>query len=202
VGFANPLAALNRALPAGISTLPPRVLAHTMAIAPRQFGDISAIYPACSIYSGRRSAAASPSLRHFRVFRRLPVLQRQPASRAEARTVVPIPGWREGASDRPTTACRSWSESPAPSMFVVTEAEAAAIRAAFEQRRSLSGHSCTNAPGHFPALTHVATKFGGLQPNAIEPRSSSRISLGRRYSRDGLHVASAKADLGLQSRCG
>ena len=63
-------------------------------------------------------------------------------------------------------------------------------------------HAPTRRAGHFPALTHVATKLGGLQPNAIEPRSSSRISPGRRYSRDGLRVASAKADLGPQSRCG
>jgi hypothetical protein len=73
-------------------------------------------------------------------------------------------------------------------------------------RRNGVRYPGVNAPtrraGHFPALTHVATKFGGLQPNAIEPRSSSRISPGRRYSRDGLHVASAKADLGPQSRCG
>lgn len=63
-------------------------------------------------------------------------------------------------------------------------------------------HAPTRRAGHIPALTHVATKFGGLQPNANEPRSSSRISPGRRYSRDGLRVASAKADLGPQSRCG
>ena len=39
-------------------------------------------------------------------------------------------------------------------------------------------------------------------PVPIEPPSSFRISPERRYWRDGLRVASAKADLGPQSRCG
>ena len=104
MGFANPLAALNRALPVGISTLPPRVLAHIMANAPPVRRYLGYLPGVLDLLWKEVGGCVAPRFGNFRVLRRLPVLQRHRQAGAEVRTVVPI--YRAGGRVRLIVGCR------------------------------------------------------------------------------------------------
>ena len=93
----------------------------------------------------------APRFGNFRVLRRLPVLQRHPAS---GQMWCP---YRAGGRARRIVRQPLAGHDPsphAPSMFVVTGAEAAAIRTAFEQRGELS--VAVELRRLFPAVTDTA----------------------------------------------
>jgi hypothetical protein len=69
------------------------------------------------------------------------------------------------AADAGGTACRPLSSAHAPGMFVVSEAEAAAIRTAFEQGGELS------------AATELRRRFPGITDNA-KARTNARTIAG------------------------
>ena len=125
----------------------------------------------------------APRFCNFRVLRRLPVLQRHPASGAEVRTVVPIPGWRRARRIVRQPLAGHDPSPHAPWMFVVTEAEAAAIRAVFEQSCEFS--AAIELRRLFPAVTDTAQAracartIAGWKPLPVPLRSGKRRDPGR-----------------------
>ena len=118
-----------------------------------------------------------------RVLRRLPVLQRHPASGQRSELWCP---YRAGGRARRIVRQPLAGHDPsphAPSMFVVTEAEAAAIRTAFEQRGELS--AAVELRRLFPAVTDTAQAracartIAGWKPLPVPLRSGKRRDPGR-----------------------